>query len=76
MAFETNGGLGPGRKRRRGQGEYRTYFVVIFLLIALPLALWQWTAGVFQPRGVSSNPGVVQRAMTEARIITTTIFST
>jgi hypothetical protein len=49
---------------------------VIFLLIALPLALWQWTAGVFQPRGIASNPGVVQRAMTEARIITTTIFST
>jgi hypothetical protein len=73
MAYDIHPRL-PSEWRRRGVSwEYRTYFVVVFLLIALPMAVWQWTAGVLHPR--DPNPGVAQRAMSEARIITTTIFS-
>jgi hypothetical protein len=75
MAFDARDRLAPERRRRDVAREYRIYFVAIFLLIALPTALWQWTAGVLQPRGNSPNPGVAQRALSEARVITTTIFS-
>jgi hypothetical protein len=75
MAHDTHDRLPSDRRRRGVSWEYRTYFVAILLLIALPTAVWQWTAGVFQPRGASPNLGVAQRAMSEARIITTTIFS-
>jgi hypothetical protein len=75
MAYDTHDRLASERRRRGANREYLTYFVAIFLLIALPTALYQWTAGALQPRGTSPNPGVVQRALSEARIITATIFS-
>ena len=76
MAYDTHDRLAQERHRGGGNWEYRVYFVPIFLLIALPVALWRWTAAIFHPRGKPVNPGVMQRAITEARIITTTIFST
>jgi PufQ cytochrome subunit len=75
MAYDAHDQMASERRHRGITWEYRTYFVAILLLIALPMAVWQWTAGVFQPRGAAPNPGVAQRAMSEARIITTTIFS-
>jgi hypothetical protein len=75
MAYDASERFAYERKRRGLSWEYRTYFVVILLLIALPLAVCQWTAGVLHPRDAAPNAGVVKRAMSEARIITTTIFS-
>ena len=34
---------------RRSPGSTGLYFVAILLLIALPIAVWHWTAGVLQP---------------------------
>jgi hypothetical protein len=50
MAYDTHPPLAPNRKRGGVTWEYRTYFVPIFLLIALPTAIWRWTAGAFQRR--------------------------
>lgn len=74
MAYDTHPPLAPNRKRSV-TWEYRTYFVPIFLLIALPTAMWRWTAGAFQPRGAAAGDGVVHRALSEAHTITMMIFS-
>lgn len=75
MAYDTHPPLAPNRKRGGVTWEYRTYFVPIFLLIALPNAIWHWTAGAFQPRGAAPNTGVVHGALSEAHTITMMIFS-
>ena len=75
MAYESHGPLAANQKRGGVTWEYRTYFVPIFLLIALPTAIWHWTAGAFQPRSANSNEGVMHGALSEAHSITMTIFS-
>ncbi len=76
MAYETHDRLAHDRHRGGGNWEYRAYFVPIFLLIALPVALCRWTVSALHPRGGSTNPGVLQLAIEDAHIVTTTIFST
>ena len=76
MISDTHGHLASEARRRGINWEYRTYFAAILLMIALPIALLKWTAGFFQPRASGPNPGVMQRALSEARIITNMIFST
>lgn len=75
MAYDTHPHLAPSRKRGGVTWEYRIYFALILLLIALPTALWQWTAGALLPRGAASNTGLMHRALSEAHTITTLIFS-
>ena len=60
------------QRNRRPGAEYWLYFSVIFVL-ALPAALVKWLAAM--PRSDAPNPGVLSRAMSEARTITPIIFS-
>jgi hypothetical protein len=75
MAYPTDSVRPATRRRAAINWEYRVYFTAILLLIAIPLASVRWTASLLHHRGASPTPGLIQQAASEARIITTTIFS-
>lgn len=64
---QTHRGHGPG-------AEYRLYFAVIFLA-SVPFAAVKWAIGLTRVSGTRHNPGIVDRALSEARAITPMIFS-
>jgi PufQ cytochrome subunit len=74
MAYHIHDGPQLARPRRGVSWEYRIYFTAILLLVAIPTAVPKWTVGLLHS-GAVPNPGLMQRALSETRIITTTIFS-
>ncbi len=75
MAYQSTDSRPLSRRRYGVTWEYRVYFAVILLLIALPVAVPKWTVGLLHPDGAVPNPGLMKRALSETRMITTTIFS-
>lgn len=65
---------GPGRRHVRvPKAEFYAYFAMIFA-VALPFGLIEWARASVRDGRLSAT-GPVQFAMTQARIITPTIFS-
>ena len=54
--------------------KYKSFFALIFVL-ALPFAIAQWVLALVSGTDSGANPGIVHRALREARVITPMIFS-
>jgi hypothetical protein len=61
-------------RHQRPRAEFRIYFALIFVL-ALPFAIAQWVLALVSGTDSGANPGIVHRALREARVITPMIFS-
>ena len=74
MSDMTNAGIAPAERGKTGlKTEFAIYFAIIFAA-TVPLALLTWTLTAIRS-GAMPERGPIQRAWSQARIITPMIFS-